>query len=554
MQDRDRNALLLIMLTASFLRLWNIGTVPHWDYDEGTIMNISQNLLHGKFLLFNLTYPFIPHPPLFYMLTAAIMAVFGNDLTILRILAASCSIASVYALFELGREVYNVRFGLITSAVYAIYPNDIFFSRIGFANNLVALLFLVALLSIVKYRKEKKTQWLYYAASATGMAILTEYIAFALFLALALLVWTWDRRQLLVFSVISLAPVALFAAYMLSVMPGAFMTDFLHQFTRLRDYEGSNIDASSNFTGLTFLAIFALVLYRYKDFLKALYARFLWNFISLVHPGIGMRESLKIVSDTLFVSLLSLNAFIAATSFWNYSDGMFLNGLQDYYFIGIIGLFLLRKEQFRNVILICFTATFFAVLKVNRTDHMILLLYPFFSIGIASLLYWLYEYANSLTLSRAVTASVVLLLAAPFALIAASDASAFILRTGISYQDVPSTLAAADYINRNTNETDLVITDDNLMRFLKARTSDYVHCFIIDHKKVAYADADLGPERFVYNSSYRNARYFVMSKMTDKELSDLEKHYPDIGDVLEPVRKWPFHAVGNYTIYENPKL
>jgi 4-amino-4-deoxy-L-arabinose transferase-like glycosyltransferase len=304
MQDRNRNALLLIMIAASFLRLWNIWTAPSWDYDEGTILNISWNLLHGKFLLFNLIYPFIPHPPFFYIVTAGLTAVFGNDLTVLRVLAASCSIASVYSLFALGREMINVRFGLIASAVYAIYPNDIFFSRMGFANNLVALLSLVALLCIIKYRKEKKTQWLYYAASATGIAILTEYIAVALFLALALLVFSWDRKHLIVFSVISLAPMALFAAYMMSVMQGAFVTDFLHQFDRLRDYERSNIDASSNFAAFLLTTIFVLFIYRYKDFLKALYERFLWNLISLAHPGIGLRGSLKIASDTLFVSLL----------------------------------------------------------------------------------------------------------------------------------------------------------------------------------------------------------------------------------------------------------
>lgn len=554
MQERTRQVLLLILLIAAVLRLWNIGTIPQWDYDEGTIMNISWNLLHGKFLLFNLKYPFVPHPPFFYMVTAGLLAIFGNDLVALRVLAALCSVATVFFLYKIGRELSNPNLGLVTAFLYAIYPNDIFFSRIGFANNMIALISVAAVYCFIRYRKENKTQWLYYASAITGIAIVTEFIAVALFVSIILLLLPRERKHIPVVSLISLAPVALFAVVMLTIMPDAFITDFSHQFVRLRDWEGANVNAASNSIGLLLLALFALAIYRMKDYLKALYGVSLWCFISLVHPGISMKGSRKIATDTLFMILLSLNVFIAAASLSPYSDDMFFNGLKDYFIIGFLGVFLIRKERFRDVVLIFFLTMLFLFVKVNRADHMVLLLYPYFCIGLAFLLHWIYQYANSLGGSKLASASVLLLLSYPFAFIAIHDVSAFVIGQGISSQNVKDTLAAADYLNRNTNVTDIVVTDDHTMRFLHARTADYVHCFIIDHKRFVYADPNLGPERFVFNSSYRNVKYFVLSKRNTAEFSRLGESNPDIMDVMDEVRKWPVHEVGTYSVYRNPGL
>lgn len=544
MGEKTKLLLLLILLIGTILRLQNIESIPRWDYDEGVNMNIARNLVNGKLLLFNLTYPFIPHPPLFFIILGFLLKFFGNGLIVLRALTAIYGILAIVLVYLISKELFNERLGLLAGFLLAIYPNAIYFNRIGFANSQLMLLSILTIYFFLRYMRDNRDKWFYLLSITTGFAMITEFVGIAIFLSVLLLFWIYYRKNFIKVFLISIIPFALFVSSMLILMPNAFVHDLFFQFERLGEFEKANIGILNT----VFLALFLFLIYYSRNWIKNLYRNIAGDMISLLNPNISQEKRDRIIQNNIMLFLFFITLLLAVTLLAPINDEKIFEGFPDYFMLGIFGLFMVDSKKVRNFLLLFFLPIFLFIIKINRTDHMIIPLYPYFSIGLAILLYKIHGFVKS---SRFRIIAILLLLS-PFAFLLYNDVSSFVLGKGISVENIEERIMVAEFINSNSDITDMVIADSHLVRFINAKASDFVHSVAIEKKKIVYMDPNLGDGRFIFNSSYRNAKFFVVNKGDIEELDEIGEKYGSMKEILTEIEKWPVLRIGNYSIYQNP--
>jgi 4-amino-4-deoxy-L-arabinose transferase-like glycosyltransferase len=544
--------ILLILSIGIILRVWDLGVIPSWDYDEGVNINIAWNLVHGSLSWFNLEYTFVPHPPLFFIAAGAFLKIFGNDLLVLRALTALYGILTLILLYLMGREFLNEKMGLLISFLFAIYPNAIFFGRIGFANNQLMLLSVLTLYSLLKYFKHRTAKWAYLASLSAGLASVTEASGIIMVLSVGLVFLVYDRKKLLRVLFISSAPFALFFFSMLVISPHSFIHDINYQFERLRTTEKVNTEPFSNILGVFLLVFFIVLCYGSRKKIAGIYRNIAFFIASCFSLGIESSKREQWMRDNLTLVLFSLNLFAASMVFGPVNNQAFFNGIPDYFLFGFIGLFLIKAGRTRNTILLFLAPQVLLFFKIKRSDHMLIPFYPYLALGLAVLLYTIYVRVKSSEKLRILSIPVALLLAAPFAVILCNDVSAFILGQGINVERPDDRIQAADYVNRNTNATDVVIANCHTARFIKARVSEFAIAYVTDNRKFSYMDYTLGPERFAFNSSPRNAKFFI----ADEDLEELKKteKYSNLVDVLTDLENWSCVRIGRNYVYRNPRI
>lgn len=131
-------------------------------------------------------------PPLFTYLLQGWLAIGGSD-DAARWLPALCGVASILAVWQLGRELVDAPTGVAAAALWAINPLQLYYSQLVRCYALLALLVAVAMWLFYRgQRTNSWRDWLGFAvASAAGM--FTHYY-FAILLAIAFGVLVLDRR------------------------------------------------------------------------------------------------------------------------------------------------------------------------------------------------------------------------------------------------------------------------------------------------------------------------------------------------------------------------
>ena len=118
-KESVRYSLLLALLGAVFYISF-LGGVHLFDWDEINFAEISREMLiTGEYTRVYIDFqPFWEKPPLFFWLQAGAMSVFGVNEFAARFPNAICGIITLVVLFNIGRKLYNTRFGLIWAGVY----------------------------------------------------------------------------------------------------------------------------------------------------------------------------------------------------------------------------------------------------------------------------------------------------------------------------------------------------------------------------------------------------------------------------------------------------
>ncbi len=178
--------LIAILLLASFLRLYKLGTVPIGMYmDEMAIgvdaVNIAQTGkdMHGN-SMWSAIYPSYGDYklPVYIILAGASVKVFGASAFSVRLPSALAGIATVLLVYLLTKKLFektkqNETIGLVSALITAILPWDMLFSRTGFEGHVGQMFVLLSMYLLFLSKKDMK--WVFASALFGAIAVYTYF-------------------------------------------------------------------------------------------------------------------------------------------------------------------------------------------------------------------------------------------------------------------------------------------------------------------------------------------------------------------------------------------
>ncbi len=206
MSDRLKYSLLFAILGILFYIPF-LGGVHLFDWDEVNFAEISREMLVlDEYLRVYVNFdPFWEKPPFFFWLQALGMMAFGVGEFAARLPNAICGVITLVVLFNIGKTLYNTRFGIIWAGVYFGSVLPFLYFKSGIIDPWFNLfIFLGLYFFILSYWKREKLEtielnrshWFYLLIGGLmiGMGILTKGPVAYLIAALTMGVyWVYKR-------------------------------------------------------------------------------------------------------------------------------------------------------------------------------------------------------------------------------------------------------------------------------------------------------------------------------------------------------------------------
>ncbi len=169
----------LILLLASFLRLYRIADYMTFLGDEGRDVLVVYNILHGHLTLLGPTASvggfFLG--PIYYYFMAPFLWLFNYNPVGPAVMVALIGILTVFLVYKVGSELFNKEVGLIASLIYAISPLVIAYSRSSWNPNPLPFFSLLTLYVIYKGVNGNKIRLFFLSGFLLGIALQLHYLA-----------------------------------------------------------------------------------------------------------------------------------------------------------------------------------------------------------------------------------------------------------------------------------------------------------------------------------------------------------------------------------------
>ncbi len=217
----------IILLLSIALHLIHLAQTPGWDSDEGYNLDIAWNLLHGRLRMFALTSAFVQHPPLFYLILALAIRLFGYSMLTLRALAVFYSLLTTLALLVLGRRMFGPGPALWGALAFTIAPLALENTRWGYTYSQLMLIAFLGVYACWRYLDTLEYRWLLAASVLGALAVLSDYEGVFLPLLVILIAWRARPRHLWTAAGIGLGLPLLGALALLAATPSTFLSDLL---------------------------------------------------------------------------------------------------------------------------------------------------------------------------------------------------------------------------------------------------------------------------------------------------------------------------------------
>jgi hypothetical protein len=208
---RAATPLILILLVAAFLRLWQL-TATGFNSDEAVYTGTAASLA-GDDRLGSLFPVFRAHPVLFQSAVSLALRVHESDWTA-RAVPALLGVATVALTYGLGRRLYGRRAALVGALLLAVMPYHVVVSRQVLLDGPMTLCATGALYCVVRYAESPAPRWLLAAGGMLGFTVLAKETSIVLlgslyaFFALTPAVRTRWRHLLPALGVIGVVAVA----------------------------------------------------------------------------------------------------------------------------------------------------------------------------------------------------------------------------------------------------------------------------------------------------------------------------------------------------------
>lgn len=491
--------LVFVVLAAIAVRFMRLSTIPAWYTDEGFYLNVAWNIAHGRWEIFGVrdwtfVSPLSPTPPLFHLMLAPLLLIFGKTILVLRVVSASFGVATVLLLFLVGRRLFQSTLaGLLPAAVYAVTPVIVTNNRWGLPQNLVGFFLLSSFALLWAHREQPtKRRTLLLGLAAAALAFLTTFTVIHFFLVIAILLWPIYRWRSLLFALLSVTPLVITLSIRAAIVPQAFVADLRMLPEALR--------ALGDSQGLPpFIAL-----------LKGVQEFFSRNFFFILSCiGVYFIRP-QILRRVLFVTL-----------------------------VVVIPPFLQQRTGFMNFFYPALIFTPLLLLGLGGIAQACRFSGPFsFKVGRAWILFLVCGY--SLVLLVQTIAGIRTGLLASYA-----AKLAYIFQPAVSAQRT-----VGQYLNSQRAHDAFIIAPNNLNWQLKSRTADisWVACY---EYRIRFPN--LWDERFALPMGARDALYIVEDRLFPGDASVCAQYRPQIRSIIK-TELWPMvFTADRFAVYRNPK-
>jgi len=503
--------LIIILLIAADLRIFNVANTPGWYNDEGTSINLAANLLKGRIEYFGVqgSMLFPARMPLFIAILASIFKIFGVSISALRVLTGSIGVINTALVYFIIRK-HNRPAALICALIFAIFPSAVLYSRLGFSYNLLATLVLIMFWSCNQYLDTGDRKYAVIGALSLGLSLLSELVSVA-YIPVFFVVILWVNWKDLSFTFpLAFFPVILYTGIMLWISPQYYLSDLQYTFLRV----------SSPTLPVQFMMILINFASVHQDsfMLMGAIGIFLYP-----EPGLNKRLilflylPLIIISRTITISDLSWYYLIPFFSFF------------------AIGVGLLISKFIKSIITI--------------GNQLFDQFYP--RIGFKAPQYFLnyFRAGNNLVF-------IILLVIAPIIFIVYTTHT-MIIDNNFATELEPVLADASEarqvvaYINENANADDLIIASPSIAWSLNANATDWHISLAYLGLSTQYFPNDIPHDRFRFNPSYQYARYIVIDPVWmnwgEYRLEDLEivRHFAEHYPVVYNSRQFTVYEISN---------
>lgn len=297
--SKPKNVFWTILILVLLTRFWNLNSSPGWFPDEGVDLNIAWNLLHGKAQLFSISYPFVPHPPLFFVTSFLPIIIFGKSILAVRFVSALCGVVNVYLVFLLAREIFgDWKKASLAALIYVFLPLEWGNTRYGISYELLLSFATAFLYHFFKFLRTKDDSSIGWASLFCGLASITSYLGLVLIPLVIFLAYLKAKRRIVWTVLVSCAPFVLYVLFVFSVMHlgREFFYDLRYSLTRPGG-EGGGSGVIGYFGTLLGTSAFVL--------------------IGL--PGIFLiKNNYRVIVPAVFLFLAIIEYKIKATTFFSY--------------------------------------------------------------------------------------------------------------------------------------------------------------------------------------------------------------------------------------------
>ena len=236
--SRERIFALALVLGWALLFLPNLRTNPNWYSDEGEVMEMSWNTVHGHPRIGPVRTDFMfphPYPPLYLIVNGTLLRVFGYDIVVGRALQAVIALVTAAVLFWVGTRLRNKNFGFLCAAAFLLYPETVMNCRWVRPHPMAGLLALSAVGFLIRYVQERRLRDVIWAGILSSLGTGTHYYVYPLMGAVVVTAFFVNKRHI-VPSLLGTAvfPVG-FVGWFLTTQPGG-ITHLVTQIQRVGEY------------------------------------------------------------------------------------------------------------------------------------------------------------------------------------------------------------------------------------------------------------------------------------------------------------------------------
>jgi hypothetical protein len=462
-------------MIAIYLRFINLSNNPGWYSDEGTIVEIAQDILDKEvgYLAINKTTLLVARLPIFPNLLASLFKIGEPNITTLRYFTACLGVITIGLLYWVIIKVggKGKSYLALTAAFFlAIYPSAILYNRLGFSYNLLAPLIVLLIWFLNEYLETGKLHWIIFSALAVGLGSISDLMMFTVAPVIILIAIYKKWRDVFPTLGLIILPFALYSLAMIGIDKEAFMFDFLFTFFRLGE--------------IPIIAQFPAIVLNYASLI---FKDFWWT---LAVAGMFFLPTSRVKYLTLILFFTPVFMLARTTA---------LSGLGYYYLIPLFPLIALGAAGL-------ITEGIPFVLNFTKRG---LEIYIKKVLGIANMTPFLKQIifiATSMTLFMVVISPFIFTITYDGYQVyteITSDISPVLVNT----QDARKVLS---FVNRNIKEDDLVIASPAIAWAIDSNAADFQMAIASKGGDTKHFPNDIPQDRFSFDPDYEKAAYIII--------------------------------------------